>query len=187
MQAGHLRTPQTHLNSFFKKCFHSPNRSFPLLPWNAFVALSPLPLESKPGSWPWLWVREQAQNPALFHAYQASSFSWAPSSPSLQFLIFLNLFLSSRAYTCGSLCQKNFSFFAFSPVLAWLHSLKGVRHLILLEHPELSCSAVLQNPVFTGLCFRSLSPLPEGRDPICLFHAAYPASDSILGMQQVLQ
>ena len=106
MQAGHLRTPQTHLNSFFKKCFHSPNRSFPLLPWNTFVALSPLPLESKPGSWPRLWVRVQAQNPALFHAYQASSFSWAPSSPSLQFLIFLNLFLSSRAYTCGSLCQK---------------------------------------------------------------------------------
>lgn len=82
---------------------------------------------------------------------------------------------------------KNFSFFAFSPVLAWLHNLKGVRHLILLGHPELSCSAVLQNPVFTGLCFRSLSPLPEGRDPICLFHAAYPASDSILGMEQVLQ
>ena len=79
---------------------------------------SPLPLESKPDSWSRLWVQVQVQNPALFQACQASSFSWAPSSPSLQFLIFLNLFLSSRAYTCRSLCQKTSSPHSLPSVLS---------------------------------------------------------------------
>ena len=189
MQAGHLRTPQfqTHLNSFFKNCFHSPNRSFPLLPRNAFVALhcpqnqnqtldrdfeskckyktQHFSKPAKPPAFP-----EPLPLPPFSSSYSSTSFSPpgpTHAGPSAKKLLILILCLQS----CPCLTpQPEGSPPPYSP-----------------GAPELFCSAILRNPVFTGLCFRCLSPLPEGRDPICLFHVAYPASDIILGMEQVLQ
>ena len=102
-----------------------------------------------------------------------------PSLPSLQ--LFLSPLLSLPSVPCirqplsflqglhrqVPLPKNFFSFFAFSPVLARLHNLKGVRHLIVLGHPELSFSAIWWNPVLTGLCFRCLHCLREGILSVC--------------------
>lgn len=172
MQAENLKTLQiqTRLNLFFLKVFSLP-KSVMFPSSLKCIRSSPLPLESCPGFSSQLWVQVQMQSPAPSHACAASGFSWALSSPSLPPVPHFPQALSLlRDLHMLSPLLKSLVAFQFCP--CWLHNLKGVHCLTLLENPELFCTMTLWNQIFICLCFGGLSPLPKDRDPICLFHTA---------------
>lgn len=115
------------------------------------------------------------------------SFSWAPSSPSLQFLIFSTSFSPPGPTHAGPSAKKLLILCLPSPVLAWLHSLKGVRHLILWAPHRLSVLLSYRIQYLLACVFSlSLHCLREGILSVCSTRLTQHLTAS-LGMQQVLQ